>query len=445
MIVMQKANHCGSRPSLNTVSNYKAFSFKYVNLSGRIMASFGTLEEQTRGELHFHGILWNAWFPVSELQTLRTEDTRSISPSVENDETSLSLTQLIDTQFIRMKKKMDEIRKMKQTLIDRQKDYEQNSEFIDRLQQHERWKNYDVLMEKYLRKLGHESFRPYQKQIISNVIRRKNVYLTMATEMRKSLCFQIASLVWNDIHNVSDRRNAAIGIVMSPLIEVIELVLFCTGIGPVPGSALYRDRQRCNCTCIKKYKCSCTRRSIHQQRCNGWHYKGRQFKQLDHCFLCTTKHVNAFSLENDFTMNRVDDRSGQQIEIERHCCCSMEFRSKLHNKVQFIGIDFDASSSCLLMIFAKQNFTFKTLKINTNESNSNRDAVAQSRCSIPVYRDWSTLINVLQSRYAAVFGFYRDWSTSINVLQSRYAAAFGFYRDWSTLINVLQSRCEQSR
>lgn len=80
---------------------------------------------------------------------------------------------------------------------------------------------HEVLMRKYLNKMGHDSFRSLQKQIINDVVRGKDVYLTMATGMGKSLCFQIASLVRNDINNLSQHKKPGISIVISPLIALM--------------------------------------------------------------------------------------------------------------------------------------------------------------------------------------------------------------------------------
>ncbi|MCP4985122.1 MAG: ATP-dependent DNA helicase RecQ [Colwellia sp.] len=80
-----------------------------------------------------------------------------------------------------------------------------------------------TLMNKFLNKLGHISFRSKQKEIILDVVKGKNVFLCMATGTGKSLCFQIAILTRNAINNGAHFDNKpAIGIVISPLIALMS-------------------------------------------------------------------------------------------------------------------------------------------------------------------------------------------------------------------------------
>ena len=80
-----------------------------------------------------------------------------------------------------------------------------------------------ILIERFLTKLGHESFRSKQEEIINDVVDGRNVFLTMATGMGKSLCFQIAILVRNTLNNIQcNKKKPGIGIVISPLLALMS-------------------------------------------------------------------------------------------------------------------------------------------------------------------------------------------------------------------------------
>eukprot|EP01084_Bolivina_argentea_P139406 245243_1 len=78
------------------------------------------------------------------------------------------------------------------------------------------------LITKHLSKLGHSSFRNKQREIITDVIDGRNVFLCMATGSGKSLCFQLSTLVRNELHNATSIHKPAIGIVISPLIALMS-------------------------------------------------------------------------------------------------------------------------------------------------------------------------------------------------------------------------------
>eukprot|EP01083_Nonionella_stella_P093828 263111_1 len=80
----------------------------------------------------------------------------------------------------------------------------------------------EKLITKYLSKLGHSSFRNKQREIIRDVINGHNVFLCMATGSGKSLCFQLSTLVRNELQNARSIHKPAIGIVISPLIALMS-------------------------------------------------------------------------------------------------------------------------------------------------------------------------------------------------------------------------------
>eukprot|EP01083_Nonionella_stella_P231669 817920_1 len=78
------------------------------------------------------------------------------------------------------------------------------------------------LLQKYMLQLGKSSYRPNQKEIITSAVNHQNVFVSMPTGSGKSFAFQSAILVRNERHNMQRKWLRAIGIVISPLLSLME-------------------------------------------------------------------------------------------------------------------------------------------------------------------------------------------------------------------------------
>ncbi|GFZ20020.1 RECQ helicase L2 [Actinidia rufa] len=66
----------------------------------------------------------------------------------------------------------------------------------------------ELTLKKYF---GYSAFRPYQKEIIENILQGKDCLVVMATGSGKSLCYQVPPLVVNKT-----------AVVISPLLSLMQ-------------------------------------------------------------------------------------------------------------------------------------------------------------------------------------------------------------------------------
>ena len=79
------------------------------------------------------------------------------------------------------------------------------------------------------KKLGYMSVKPEQLQIVTSVVRGRDVFCVLPTGFGKSLCFMLLPYVYDELHVYPDGKPSIV-LVVTPLTAIInDQVICCQG------------------------------------------------------------------------------------------------------------------------------------------------------------------------------------------------------------------------